>query len=142
MSHDAVLSDAVCETFASLAFLDLMPSHSAVGKQEEPCVSIDVFEPLACNVSISIPALLLDEIAVSATGGEVEGEALEGAKRDLLLEVANVVAGAFAARVQDGGAHVELGLPRLESPASSKTWQRFETESSWVDVSLELRSEH
>ena len=140
MSHEAVLNEAVCEAFANMAFLDLLPSHSAVGKPEAPCVSIDVFEPVNCNLSLNVPGELLDEMALSATGGEVEGEELEQAKHDILLEVANVIAGAFASRIHEGGAPVELGLPKVEAPECTKTWQRFETETSWVDVSLEVRN--
>lgn len=139
MTPEAVLSDAVCETFANLAFLDLMPARAAIGKQDVPCVSIDVFEPVACQLSIAVPPALLEEIALSATGGAVEGDELDSAKRDLLLEVANVVAGAFASRVGEGGAPVELGLPRLTSPEVGRSWQRFDTEGGWVDVSLEER---
>ncbi|MCA9631043.1 MAG: chemotaxis protein CheX [Myxococcales bacterium] len=141
MSHEqTILSDAVCETFANLAFLDLMPGDASIGKRDASCVAIDVFEPVACRVAIAVPPALLDEIATSATGGECAGDDLEIAKRDLLLEVANVIAGAFASRVREAGAPVELGLPRVEAPDANLSWRRFETEEGWVDVSLEFES--
>ena len=103
------LVDALSSTFAEIAFIDVVPigagAREPAASAEPVRAAIDMLKPLSCRLELECPASLLRKIEGNLFQGEGAGE-------DLLLELLNVLAGAFATSCFGAGADVKLELPR------------------------------
>jgi hypothetical protein len=106
----AALMDALSSTFADIAFIDVEPVAGEA--TDEPIAApvraaIDVLKPISCRLELECSPKLKDRIeATIFEGGENGGE------EDSLLELLNVIAGAFLTSYFGTGADVKLEFPQ------------------------------
>jgi hypothetical protein len=103
----AVLMEALTSVFADFGYIDVMPSRERFDAIPSPVRAvIDALKPVSCRIEIECPASLKERIESTIFAGEAE---VQG---DSLLEVLNVVAGAFLTGYFGPGADIKLELPQ------------------------------
>jgi len=135
------LADALASTFAELCFIDVIPAPEPAGAPvpDPICAAIDMLRPLSCRIELECPGSLRRKIdGILFQGGEAEGG------DDSLLEILNVVAGAFATSCFGPGADIKLGLPGYlygsEEPAEGAALAVVEADAEGDAIRATLRS--
>lgn len=108
------LSEAVASVFETLAFsevinfneIDKLPPWVKTGL----CSSIEIENPISAKFSFIIDNKNAESVYESISGDELNEDRDESIK-DLVLEITNSIAGAFAVNIQEKGNVIKLGLP-------------------------------
>lgn len=121
------LSAAVGAVFADMAFLDAscVPATSgapadeagAGGEGAAACeldvrAAIDILKPLSCSLELRMPRSLSDAIKDTLGAGDEAGSSDGPPTDDAVLEMVNVLAGAFLSEYFGSGAPIKLELPQ------------------------------
>lgn len=105
------LSDSVSATLAEMVFVDAtaLPPDSTATDPGGPVATIDVLAPLSLRIELGFSDALRARVVSTLFAGEA---APGGAAGDAILEILNVVAGAFLSLYFGPGTPVSLSLPR------------------------------
>lgn len=111
---EATLMQALCSTFADMAFVDVEPAApgTAGDIQDAVRVAIDVLRPVSSRIEIDCPVSLKARIEAILFQAPGPGQHGDESPEDSLLEILNVVAGAFLTCYFGNGADIKLELPR------------------------------
>lgn len=137
------LAKCVTAVFADLAFLDAQPAGEdrQVEARDTRIASIAVLMPLSCRIKLKIPGSLRDRIAETLFSG-MEGKAADLRKNaeDSILEILNIVAGAFLSAYFGQGTEIRLELPEFlysdDDDGQTVTRIAMDAEGETIEVSL------
>ena len=110
MSRDLLLDTLVVEALENFAFIDVMPQDAPAETPEMKVCSVDIIAPIIATIRVAAPECMLRDV-VQCIGAGMIDEGDEGAQTDALGEIANLLAGRYAAQRGEDGASVTLGLP-------------------------------
>jgi len=106
-----ILTAAVTDTLADMAFLDVLPVNDTEENTAalESRAAIDVLKPTSCRVEIQAPAAFRAKVSEILFPPD-EGEE---AQDDAFLEILNVITGKFLTAYYGPGTEIKLELPRF-----------------------------
>ena len=108
------LGKATTQVLADMAFIDAPCAPSGSPVPYDVCAAIDVLKPLSCRLELRMPRSLSDSIVETLGGG---GPSMD----DAVLEMVNVLAGAFISEYFGPGSAIKLELPMfLYEPADDE----------------------
>ncbi len=136
-----LLADCVSSVFADMAFIDVRQSETAAAVEDERCVAIDILAPVSCRIELRISRALRDKI-VENLFGEAPDSVQKKNGEDSILEMLNIITGAFLSAYFGAGTEIQLELPQYlyfeeQSPGSvvSKVFMNAEGESLNITLS-------
>jgi CheY-specific phosphatase CheX len=137
------LAKCVTSVFADLAFLDVQVAEAdrIIDTKDMRISAIAVLMPLSCRIKLKIPGSLRDRIADTLFSG-IEGNAANLRKNadDSILEILNIVAGAFLSAYFGQGTEIRLELPEYlyadDDEGQTVTRIAMDAEGETLEVSL------
>ena len=137
------LAKCVTAVFADLAFLDVQiaDDDKEIDTHDMRIAAISVLMPLSCRIKLKIPGSLRDRIADTLFAG-IEGKAADLRKNaeDSILEILNIVAGAFLSAYFGQGTEIRLELPEYlyddADDGQTVTQIAMNAEGETIEVSL------
>lgn len=110
-----LLSSAVSEAFAEMAFLDAAPDSPDAAEPspegETQCAAIDVMAPLSSRIEMRVPPAIRDRVIYALFSDCPERDRKKNAE-DSILEMLNVIAGNFLSAYFGAQTELRLALPR------------------------------
>lgn len=106
-----MLADCVSSVFADMAFIDVQKSETAATVEDERCVAIDILAPVSCRIELRISRALRDKI-VENLFGEAPDSVQKKNGEDSILEMLNIITGAFLSAYFGTGTEIQLELPQ------------------------------
>jgi len=106
-----ILADCVSSVFADMAFIDVQKTESAAAVEDERCVAIDVLAPVSCRIELRISRALRDKIVENLFGDAPDSVQKKNGE-DSILEMLNIVTGAFLSAYFGTGTEIQLELPQ------------------------------
>jgi CheY-specific phosphatase CheX len=137
------LARCVTSVFADLAFLDVQVAgdEKKIDTKDMRIAAISVLMPLSCRIKLKIPGSLRDHIADTLFAG-IEGKSADLRKNaeDSILEILNIVAGAFLSAYFGQGTEIRLELPEYlyadDDDGQTVTRIVMDAEGETIEVSL------
>ncbi len=105
-----LLADCVSSVFADMAFIDVQKSES-VPVTDERCVAIDVLAPFSCRIELRLSGGLRNKIVENLYGDSPDSIQKKNGE-DSILEMLNIIAGAFLSAYFGTGSEIQLELPQ------------------------------
>jgi hypothetical protein len=148
-----LLGDSVTETFAEIAFIDVLKVSSSTNPEpfihagmpvpdDQRCAVIDILMPLSCRLELKVDIAHRDRI-VDNLFGDFPVAMQKKMADDSLLEMLNVISGAFLSAYFGKDTTIQLELPRLLYIAESPVGQsiaRVQLEAEGKPLSATLTS--
>jgi len=110
---NAAMHLAVSDTFASMAFMDVVPADKATAPRPEENLfwaSLLIHDPIQSEIRLYMPEELITGMAETIYSGLAD-ELGEGAKKDLIAELVNTLVGRFLGEILPPNRSFQLGLP-------------------------------
>lgn len=143
------LRAAAADVLAEMAFMDAEPAPARSGPGPAGLkIALDALKPLSCRFEFECPQELADRVADILYGtddgfGNGGGAGADRKDDDSLLEMLNVMAGAFLSAYFGAGTPFKLELPFFDYGASDVTGPeiaRVDLDVEGLPVSFTLRS--
>ena len=136
-----LLADCVSSVFADMAFIDVQKSDAGAAVKDERCVAIDVLAPVSCRIELRLTGGLRDKIVENLFGDAPDSVQKKNGE-DSILEMLNIITGAFLSAYFGAGTEIQLELPQYlyfeeQSPGSvvAKVFMNAEGESLNITLS-------
>jgi len=136
-----LLADCVSSVFADMAFIDVQKTDAGDPVTDERCVAIDVLAPVSCRIELRLSGGLRDKIVENLFGDSPDSVQKKNGE-DSILEMLNIITGAFLSAYFGAGTEIQLELPQYlyfeeQSPGSvvAKVFMNAEGESLNITLS-------